>query len=136
MTLAEKVQQRDALRLRLLREIYEHTQADPIRQIGLKYVDVGMESGEFESAIGYLDGKGLVEAERLAGLTMLKITSYGIDEIETSIRFPDRETEYFSPVVIKIVNNYFENSTVGVLQQDGSGNSAEVEQSVDKTRRA
>jgi hypothetical protein len=122
-TALEQIQKRDGQRLTLLRTLFDETNKSGNFYIGLEPTKLGMTEPEFTSAARYLDGEGLVEAQYMDGPPALRISHSGIKEIEAMLRFPERETEHFTPVTINIVN-----STVGAVQIAGEGNTATTRQ--------
>ena len=130
MTPLEKLQKRDEQRLRVLRYLYDATEGSGARRISFYGKEVGLSENDFEAAARYLDGQGLVETTVLSGPIMFVLTNEGIDEIESTIRDPNQKTDHFTPIVINVVNTWIENSSVGAVQVDGEGNSADVSQGV------
>lgn len=131
MSLA-KLQRRDEHRLQVLRTLYEVTNGSGAVCSTLTPSDLELTLDEYRAAAAYLCGEGLVVPARASDLFYLALTNAGINEVESTIRNPGRRTGHFEPVVINIVSNYFENSNIGAVQVDGTGNSAEVVQSVKK----
>ena len=124
---ARLVQKRDALRLALLRRMYERSGAR---------TNVGMDRHSLFEEIGVSPEEGMTAArwlidEGLAGFMgtqNLRIEHMGIKEVEDSLRHPDRETEHFSPPVIHMVNN-FQGATIGAVQT-GADATANVQQNI------
>lgn len=125
---ARLVQQRDAMRLALLKRMWERSQART--NVGMDrdslFEDVGANRQDGEAAARWLVEEGL------AGFIgqMLKIEHAGIKEVEDAIRDPKSRTEHFTPPVISMANTFnIHGSTIGALQI-GNDATANVQQNI------
>lgn len=113
------VRDREALRYRVLRRLYDMSGGDVDR--GVPYYKLqeaeGLDERRWWAVHDYLKAEGLIR-ER----THIEITERGVDEIERSERSPQLPTEHFSPVVIQ----HFYGS-VGAVQS-GNHSTARVTQ--------
>jgi hypothetical protein len=131
----ERLQKRDEQRLRVLRTVYDKSDGSGAQHISLVPRELEMTIDELRAAAAYLHGEGLVRLWRgVEGDISLCLLNAGINEVESTIRNPDKQTSHFEPVVINIVNYYFDHSTIGAVQIDGTGNSADVTQAVSQPR--
>lgn len=126
----EELARRDENRLKLLRWLSDVSGGNEAKSYALRESSVlGMTAQELADAALYLHGEGLIRSHGHMA-PMMHLTHHGIKEIEATVRSPDRQTEHFAPAIIQIVNNYFTNSKVGVVQTGGTDNSATVSQTV------
>ena len=124
---------RDELRYRLLRSLYENDCVWPNRSARAQDIAAHFEVDwrEFRPALDYLIGEHLVKPVALGGA--IALTHHGVVEAERRLKYPDREGDYFIPAAVINVNNTFNNSVVGAVQSGGTGNVANVDQTVTNT---
>ncbi len=95
----DEIERRDALRLRLLRSIYEASGGSGARAFDMAALapHLGAELEDVMEAARYLVGENLLRW--LGGRTAF-LTHAGIVEVEAAIRNPDQATDHFSVTVI------------------------------------
>ncbi|MRG97660.1 hypothetical protein GF068_37915 [Polyangium spumosum] len=120
------MQKRDAQRHALLRAVYEMANGEPgsYSYEGLYKCSesIGLSREETDSAFEWLVDRDLL-ARFATGY--FELTRYGADEIEDSLRHPEKETEHFAP----IVNMNIYGGNVGAIHT-GRGNIDRVAQQV------
>jgi hypothetical protein len=114
----EQQARRDEHRYRFLRHVFDVTGGKTSAYVNMWEIgqELGLTRGETDGAAEYLKGKGLIEHVTIGG--GISLTAYGVEEVEHSIKRPQQDTEHFPAVAI---HNYGT-----VIQQHGSGNSANV----------
>jgi hypothetical protein len=117
----QQVLRRDALRLAFLRRLYDGTDGNPRHMVHLDEIAAPLELGHADAmqVLDYLRGEGLAEVRAFGPL--IEITHFGIQEVEESIRNPDRGTVHFSPAVIQqtiFIGNRISNSPIAVASGD------------------
>ncbi len=132
-TMAEKVadrrEQREAARLRLLDAVYELTEGNPHGRIEMAeaFEAAGLSYPEGRSAAQFLARENLLGED--SGHT-LHITHSGVKEREQAIAGGgEKATEHFpAATILHVVQNF--HGAVGSVQTGGQGNIANVHQSV------
>lgn len=123
----EELTELENKRYKLLRWIYDEYQRTSNRFVNiftlvddkLEYQEKYQQKKELSNISSYLSGKGLVSSKRDDGL-IVWLEQKGIEEVEDSIRNPNKSTEYFPSTVI---NNYISgNNYGGINQQTGTNN--------------
>jgi hypothetical protein len=91
-------------RYHVLRKLYEMAPNDKHGdiEVGKLAQALGMQYHEANRILLYWQDKGMV---RSPSDESVALTPYAIDEIETTIQFPDRPTEHFSTQVINYTDN-------------------------------
>lgn len=122
--MAERVQARDADRLRVLQAVYEMVNANTHAYVPMAavYEKAGIDQQRGRDASNYLEAERLLMGKPGHHLS---ITHSGVNEAEHSLRAPTERTAHFSSVV---VNQVF-NGAVGAVQTGANAN-ANVQQNI------
>lgn len=98
---AQRIQERQAHRYRLLRQLYD--KVDGVIGVSVPFSelseDAGLNENDADAALDYLSQEGLVSLDSFG--PMVSITHQGIVEVEQSINKPERSTEHFSNQIIQ-----------------------------------
>lgn len=134
--MSNDLERRDELRLTVLKHMYDET-VGKNRDPGGTIFDapniaevVPFPEQEVASALEFLEGKGLVNGSGVQFIGERRfprnynILPSGIDEVEQSLRAPERGTEHFSP---SVTQNFY--GHVGAVQT-GSNATANVTQNI------
>jgi hypothetical protein len=120
----ERINQRKALRTQFMNELFEmadgsDTNFVPTRKVaeklGLDY-EVGQDFDEVYAVISYLEGEHLIKAIGQLAF-QVKLTHYGIREVEQAHSHPDEPTQHFAPINLV----YAHNITNSPIQQGSPG---------------
>lgn len=137
----EKLIQRESNRYKLLKYVYDESEATTISFIKIyeieKYLTAQEEISEEEAGhtLRYLEDKRLIERRDNQHIS---ITHSGVREVEDSIKYPERSTTHFSTQAIQfnirevVMGDKFENVSDSIIvnrsEVDNSFNSSTSEQ--------
>jgi hypothetical protein len=118
-----KVQEREALRFKTLRRLYELSRGDAHRAVTFDNLQkaAGIDEDQWWAIFDYLTREGLM---REAHSGAVAITARGVDEMERAEHRPDKATEHFSTQVTQHFHG-----AVGAVQT-GSHSTAHVTQNI------
>lgn len=122
----DTLKEKQKTRLAVLHKLYELSGGDVS-----KYVNAGKiaescgitDSSELKTAVDYLEGEYLVEAQRITfGIpAMLRIKHSGVVEVEGAFSKPNEASQHFMPVNVLYVNQM-----IGSSVQQGTINSSQT----------
>lgn len=107
-------------RYRVLHKLYELSSNGRSDEVSIDDLAkaLGHSFRETRDTLLFWEEKGLVEATEHT----VKLTAFGMDEIEETISHPEKPTQHFPP---NIVNNYsinIQGANYGAIQQGGQNN--------------
>lgn len=125
----ERIGKRKELRTRFMNELFEvsHGMDGEIASTVVVAQRLGVEiTGDEENdrdiiaTVRYLDGEGLLQADPNGGGYLIKLTHFGVREVEEARDRPDEPTSYFAPINVvyaqTISNSNLQQGSPGATQ--------------------
>ncbi len=120
----DHLKKKQKIRFDFLKKLYELSDGDTNKYVNPAVIAQGIgidDVDELRIVVNYLENEHLIEAIKLHwGPASVRLTHYGLQEVEDAVSQPDKPTEHFPPVNILYVNQMIgsaiQQGTVGSTQ--------------------